>query len=299
MAQQIITKPYQEKAVTRAQSLEYTAFGWIRSKAPVPEELKRPKNADVLMKRKLDFGMNSTINSLEKRYERLSKKKYNKKPLLGIISFLFMLVFLAVAGIELYFGLSTVLAPDNTTNGNEEINNEDTPANEAAGESSTDENADVENTDNADGGIMGTVLTVLEDIKTNYLSKVTSLLEGKTNEATGEYENGIVDTLKELLGEPIGNYINADVLVGIVALLIAIIFIIWFGAVASQPRKRAKNEAKKADIRDKAWEVVMEMRRQDLSLMGRTERKRYLWESIITNAIRNANPEEDDDDDDY
>ena len=76
------------------------------------------------MKRKLDFGLNPTINSLEKRYDRLSKKKYNKKPLLGIIAFLFMIVFLAVAGLELYFGLSAVLEANATTDENTGNNDE-------------------------------------------------------------------------------------------------------------------------------------------------------------------------------
>ena len=160
-------------------------------------------------------------------------------------------------------------------------------------------NYEAENDENGETTEEGTngILAILDNIKANYLSKVTSLLEGKTNEATGEYENGIVDTLKEMLGEPIGNYINADILVGAVALILAIIFIIWFAAIVNQPKKRMKNEAKKADLRDQAWEIVSEMRRQDLSLMGKTERKRYMWESIITNAIRNANPDDDDDDD--
>lgn len=273
MGSPVTYKSFDQKAFTRAQALKYTSFGWIRSKASIPTDLKRAKNADVLMKRKLDFGMNPRINAYEKQYAKLEKKKYNKKPLLGIISFLLMLVFLLVAGIELYFGISTAL------NG-----------------SKTEEPASATETESTD--VLGTVKNILDTVKTDYLSKITSLIDGKTDETTGEYQEGFVDSLKNMVGAPISDYINADLLVGIVVLLLSIIFIVWFAEVCKQPKKRAKNEARKEEIRQNAHEIVMDMRRQDLSLMGKTERKSYVWETIITNAIRNANATDDDDDDD-
>lgn len=273
MGSPVTYKSFDQKAFTRAQALKYTSFGWIRSKAPIPADLKRAKNADVLMKRKLDFGMNPRINAYEKQYAKLEKKKYNKKPLLGIISFLLMLVFLLVAGIELYFGISTAL------NG-----------------SKTEEPASATETESTD--VLGTVKNILDTVKTDYLSKITSLIDGKTDETTGEYQEGFVDSLKNMVGAPISDYINADLLVGIVVLLLSIIFIVWFAEVCKQPKKRAKNEARKEEIRQNAHEIVMDMRRQDLSLMGKTERKSFVWETIITNAIRNANATDDDDDDD-
>ena len=273
MGSPVTYKSFDQKAFTRAQALKYTSFGWIRSKAPIPADLKRAKNADVLMKRKLDFGMNPRINAYEKQYAKLEKKKYNKKPLLGIISFLLMLVFLLVAGIELYFGISTAL------NGTK-----------------TEEPASATETESTD--VLGTVKNILDTVKTDYLSKITSLIDGKTDETTGEYQEGFVDSLKNMVGAPISDYINADLLVGIVVLLLSIIFIVWFAEVCKQPKKRAKNEARKEEIRQNAHEIVMDMRRQDLSLMGKTERKSFVWETIITNAIRNANATDDDDDDD-
>ena len=273
MGSPVTYKSFDQKAFTRAQALKYTSFGWIRSKAPIPADLKRAKNADVLMKRKLDFGMNPRINAYEKQYAKLEKKKYNKKPLLGIISFLLMLVFLLVAGIELYFGISTAL------NGTK-----------------TEEPASATETESTD--VLGTVKNILDTVKTDYLSKITSLIDGKTDETTGEYQEGFVDSLKNMVGAPISDYINADLLVGIVVLLLSIIFIVWFAEVCKQPKKRAKNEARKEEIRQNAHEIVMNMRRQDLSLMGKTERKSFVWETIITNAIRNANATDDDDDDD-
>ena len=273
MGSPVTYKSFDQKAFTRAQALKYTSFGWIRSKAPIPADLKRAKNADVLMKRKLDFGMNPRINAYEKQYAKLEKKKYNKKPLLGIISFLLMLIFLLVAGIELYFGISTAL------NG-----------------SKTEEPASATETESTD--VLGTVKNILDTVKTDYLSKITSLIDGKTDETTGEYQEGFVDSLKNMIGAPISDYINADLLVGIVVLLLSIIFIVWFAEVCKQPKKRAKNEARKEEIRQNAHEIVMDMRRQDLSLMGKTERKSFVWETIITNAIRNANATDDDDDDD-
>ena len=184
-----------------------------------------------------------------------------------------MLVFLLVAGIELYFGISTAL------NG-----------------SKTEEPASATETESTD--VLGTVKNILDTVKTDYLSKITSLIDGKTDETTGEYQEGFVDSLKNMVGAPVSDYINADLLVGIVVLLLSIIFIVWFAEVCKQPKKRAKNEARKEEIRQNAHEIVMDMRRQDLYLMGKTERKSYVWETIITNAIRNANATDDDDDDD-
>lgn len=282
MGSPVTYKTFDQKAFTRAQALKYTSFGWIRSKASIPADLKRPKNADVLMKRKLDFGMNPRINSYEKQYAKLEKKKYNKKPLLGIISFFLMLIFLLVAGIELYFGISTAL---NASKTEEAI---------AASETEDGTGSETESTD-----VLGTVKNVLNTIKADYLSKITSLIDGKTDETTGEYQEGLVDSLKNMVGDPISNYINADLLVGIVVLLVSIIFIVWFAEVCKQPKKRAKNEARKEELREKAHEIVLDMRRQDLSLMGKTERKSFVWETIITNAIRNANADDDDDDDEF
>ena len=114
------TRNYDVKAVTRQQAVAYQSFGWIRSKEPVPEDLKyKSKQPLVLLKRKLEFGLNPKLSEYEKSYEKLEKKKYRSKPVLGIISFILMLAFILLAGIELYFGVSAGLDKMKTDSGND------------------------------------------------------------------------------------------------------------------------------------------------------------------------------------
>ena len=78
------TRNYDVKAVTRQQAVAYQSFGWIRSKEPVPEDLKyKSKQPLVLLKRKLEFGLNPKLSEYEKSYEKLEKKKYRSKPVLS------------------------------------------------------------------------------------------------------------------------------------------------------------------------------------------------------------------------
>lgn len=304
------TRNYDVKAVTRQQAVAYQSFGWIRSKEPVPEDLKhKSKQPLVLLKRKLEFGLNPKLSEYEKSYEKLEKKKYRSKPVLGIISFILMLAFIVLAGIELYFGVSAGLDKMKTDSGNDielETDNTDNQEKTLKSASLTVDNSDSEiilddsdseTADSSSSGILGQIEEILNKIKVDYLSKITSVFDGKTDENTGEYTPGIADNIASNLGAPISYFISADTFVGIIALVLAIIFIIIFARVCSIKKRRIAKEYKMASIREEAEIIVLEMRKSDLSLMGKTQRKQYLWESIITNAIRNANGMDDEDDD--
>lgn len=256
------------KAFTREKAAVYTAFGWERGKGAMPGDLKHSKKQDVFMKRKVDYGMDAALVDTEKKFAKCDRKKHGKKVILGILSFILMIAFLAVAAFGLYLGISAILD---------------------------------EKKDDATAQEESSIKTMLNDINEDYFSKVTSLLDGKEDDDT----DGIVVTLKDALGEDIGKYITADILVGIVALILAIIFIIWFAEVAKQPKKKKKNEAKKAELRQKGAEIVAAINQANPSLMSKMDRKRYMWETIITNSLRNAYygnmgpmSSEDEDDDD-
>ena len=301
----IVYKNYEEKAVTRKQAVAYQSFGWIRSSdKPNLENYNKKKNRpEVVIKRKLDFSDNGALSNLEEQYLKLEKKKYKNKPILGIITFLLMLAFIVVGGLEIYFGISRALenqpANEETVDENGEGNVEDAKkallAQESSEKDTNEENKEGENTQ--EGGF--SIVAILDTINNDYLSVVTNLVDGKVDAESGEYVPGIIDNVASNLPAPINAYVNANLVVGVVALIIGIIFLIIFANVAGMKKKRAKKFAKMQNIRERAEEIVFNMRKNDISLMSRTQRKQYLWQSIITNAIRDAMPTEEGDDEDY
>lgn len=300
---------YETKAVSRAQAPEYASFGWIRSREPVPQDMmKRRQKNPVLMKRKLDFGLNAEIRACEKQYERLAKRKYRAKPLLGILSFILMLAFLAVAGVELYYGISRGAdlkksAKEETSEADEAGAETAAPANADGDEAAPAEESPKEGEAEGEGAAgeakSGGIKAMLDKAHDEYLSKITKAFEGKTDAETGERVDGIADKLGSALGGTLADFVSADTLVGLIALILGIVFLALFASVCSIKRKRMKNEDKKAELCARASRVANDMRSRDLSLMGKTQRKQYVWESIITNAIRNANATDDDDDDEF
>lgn len=276
--QETTSRNYDVKAVERTEVPAYQSFGWVKSKEPVPEEMmpKKAKQPYVLMKRKFEFGANSALANNEKEYEKLKKKKYRQKPILGIITFILMLALLVFAGVELYFGISS---------GIEKVKaDKQTPEEQPAGE------------ETAAAGPLEQVKKILNDVQEKYLSKATDIFDGKTNAETGEYTPGIADNLANAMQPPIKYFINANNIVALIALVLAIIFIIIFAEVCKVKKKRAAKAAKMNDILVDSEEIAEEMRRRDLSLMGRTQRKQYMWTNIIANGIRQANGVDEEDD---
>lgn len=276
--QETTSRNYDVKAVERTEVPAYQSFGWVKSKEPVPEEMmpKKAKQPYVLMKRKFEFGANSALANNEKEYEKLKKKKYRQKPILGIITFILMLALLVFTGVELYFGISS---------GIEKVKaDKQTPEEQPAGE------------ETAAAGPLEQVKKILNDVQEKYLSKVTDIFDGKTNAETGEYTPGIADNLANSMQPPIKYFINANNIVALIALVLAIIFIIIFAEVCKVKKKRAAKAAKMNDILVDSEEIAEEMRRRDLSLMGRTQRKQYMWTNIIANGIRQANGVDEEDD---
>jgi cell division protein FtsB len=287
-------KPYEEKAVTRAQAMNYRFFGWVRTNDKIPaDNRKKGKNApEVVIKRHIEFGADPRIASYENEYRKLEKKKYRRLPILGILCFLLMLIFIAVSGIELYYGITKALdsvKAANASNVNSRIL--------AAEESAETTDAASPETSSAFDTVKTKILDVLNTVKTNYISKATVYLDGKTDEQTGEYTQGIVDKIDSAVGKPVATYLNVDMFAGVVSLILGILFLIFFCSIVKIPKKRAKKEYKMADCQAKAKDAVDKMRRSDLSLMSRDERKQYMWETIISNAIKSANAVEQSDDD--
>lgn len=301
--QEKTSRNYDVKAVARSEVVAYQSFGWVKSKEPVPAEMmpKKAKQPYVLMKRKFEFGANSALANNEKEYEKLKKKKYRQKPILGIITFILMLALLVFAGVELYFGISSGIekvkadkeaSPDKP-------NDEETPSNAAEatepGTDTTEENG-TEGEETAAAGPLEQVKNILNDVQEKYLSKVTDIFDGKTNAETGEYTPGIADNLANAMQPPIKYFINANNIVALIALVLAIIFIIIFAEVCKVKKKRAAKAAKMNDILVDSEEIAEEMRRRDLSLMGKIQRKQYMWTNIIANGIRQANGVDEEDD---
>lgn len=284
---------YDVKAVPRSEAGDYQSFGWIKSKESVPADMtpKKSKQPYVLLKRKYEFGSNLALANNEKEYEKLKKKKYRQKPILGIIFFLLMLACLVLTGVELYFGISSGLEKVKADNDvpADSADNADKPSN------ASDENPPSDN--DAKTGPLDQVKTILETIQKDYLSKITDIFDGKTNAETGEYTNGIADNIAASMQPPIKYFINANNIVAVIALVLAIIFIILFAEVCKIKKKRSAKFAKMNDLLVESEEIANEMRRRDLSLMGRTQRKQYMWTNIIANGIRQANGTDDDDDD--
>lgn len=300
--QETTSRNYDVKAVERTEVPAYQSFGWVKSKEPVPEEMmpKKAKQPYVLMKRKFEFGANSALANNEKEYEKLKKKKYRQKPILGIITFILMLALLIFAGVELYFGISSGIEKvkaDKQTPAEQPAEGE-TPSNAAeATEPGTDATEDgTAGEETAAAGPLEQVKKILNDVQEKYLSKVTDIFDGKTNAETGEYTPGIADNLANAMQPPIKYFINANNIVALIALVLAIIFIIIFAEVCKVKKKRAAKAAKMNDILVDSEEIAEEMRRRDLSLMGRTQRKQYMWTNIIANGIRQANGVDEEDD---
>lgn len=287
----VTRRNYDSKAVNASQIAGCMSFGWVRSKSPVPDELKRKSKQPLfLMKRKPDFGANPRILALEKEYAKLEKKKYRPQPLLGILTFLLALVFLVFAGLEFYFGISSGMDKKKENAAEEAANAASEP---------TDEEAAIE----TETATSSPVKDLLDKIETNFSSKITGVFDGKTDEATGEYTEGIADKIGNKLGAPVSYFISGDTLVGIISLILGIIFLIIFVKICKLKAKRREKAVKMDVIRGRAQVLVNEMRRSDITLMSKIQRKQYMWETIIGNALSSAlasrGADENDDDIDY
>jgi hypothetical protein len=259
-----IIRNYDEKYVTSQQASQYIPFGWVRMRnAAVPEEQagKGKKMRDTVLRRKLPYGADIDLVNCEAEYEKCAKKKYRSKPILGIISFILMIAFLFVAGVELYFGITKGL------------------------DALKAKPAEAENTAEATADKPSQIETILNKIQTDYLSKATDLFDGKTD-AAGVYTEGVADKLAASAGGKAEAFINAFDIVGLIGLILGIVFLIVFCEVCKLKKKRLANMAKMDDCQDRAKEIVGRMRRSDFSLLNRYERKQFILENAITNALR-------------
>lgn len=382
---------FEYKQATQSKAYNYAAFGWVRSKKAAPAEtaVKSKKEPVVSIRRRAGYAQDGILRGYETEYLKREKKKYRQLPILGIICFLLMIVFLAVAGVELYYGITQGLDRINyegTYNYFDEngekvdypafILTKDTwtyktSANEAQDETGTitnkvtslelyaaadegeeadlvfiaivsrgtlkiydganrgktffseksklDEkfseekkaeeaaeaafNADEED-EEADGeaapqkGFLDKIRETLDKYHDEYVTKATNLLDGEAKVAYLDTEtneevaavvpNGFISNIAISLGAPIGCFISGDTVIAIVALILFIVVTIFFSVIAKKKSKRAKNEARKTELLNLSRARVETLRRSNPALMNKSQRKAFMWESIITNALRNA-----------
>ena len=296
---------YSIKSIDQTKYGDYQAFGWVRSKqglgADAPKKSKVPQ---MFVKRRNGFSYNPRLNDLEATYEKLSKKKHHKAAcvIVGIIFFILFVAFLAVAGVELYFGISNgvkLLKENKAT-----AENEETPSEAAyAAEQEAPEEGEEEEVAKTNP-----ILDILNKIHDEYLSKVTGLVEKKEvdeagnpvlDEETGEQvKSGIAVKLADMIPAPVKYFISGDTLVGLVALILFIVCLVIFcECSAKRGKKHRKRLAQIEAIVSEARSIVENMKRNDMSLMNKGERKMYMWETVISNGIRKANGGDDEDDD--
>lgn len=161
----VATKNYDAINVREKDVNAYRTFGWVRTNDK-PADVKEGKNApNVVMKRKLPYGRNPDLANCERKYFKLYKKKFRQLPILGIISFLLMIAFFAVAVFELYFGISGIIASSKTTdvahadaqkNADEKSNPEDKKTDDKTPDTTTKSNG---------------IKDILNDINNNYVAK--------------------------------------------------------------------------------------------------------------------------------
>lgn len=296
-------KPYDSKAVTRRQASAYSSFGWVLSKEAPNVQKKKKNSPEVVVKRKLGFADNPELARCENEYLKLEKKKYRQLPILGIICFLLMIAFLFVAGMELGYGIADIVEKSKVEKSEEsgeeaainKIVTAEAPATDAAADDESEEEGEEQ-------GIVDMIKEYAGMVKTDYLSYINNLFDGKTNEETGEYEPGFIDNIKESLPEEMADYFTSEIVVGVIALILFILCLIFFCEIAKKKKKRRKKFAKMAALRRQGEAIVNDMRKSDLSLMNKSERKHYSMQIMLTNAIRDAlgaRGGDDDDDDAY
>lgn len=300
-------KPYDSKAVTRRQASAYSSFGWVLSKEKPVVTKKKKNSPEVVVKRKLGFADDPDLARCENQYLKLEKKKYRQLPILGIITFFLMIAFLFVAGMELGYGIADIVEKSKVEK--EEPAEEEVEEGVAIKFFAAEEEEDVEavgeeeeEEEGEEQGIIDMIKEYAGTIKTDYLSYINNLFDGKTNEETGEYEPGFLDNLKESLPEEVADYLTSEIVVGVIALILFILCLIFFCEIAKKKKKRRKKFAKMAALRREGEAIVADMRKNDLTLMNKSERKHYSMQIMLTNAIRDALAGQgggDDDDDAY
>ncbi len=307
---------FEQKSCTRQKALDYAAFGWQRTRVPVPMEdlgkASKKNQPEVVVRRKLDYAYDPTIKSCEQEYLKRDKKRYRQLPILGIIFFLLFLACFVLTVGELWVGISNGLkdykaAKDTEVEGDAETvqtfmiyRAEETPATDA-----TATDAEVTEGEEESKSIIETIEGYIVKVNDDYLKVVLDLFRGKetsseeTTEEPKEGSEGIADKLGGMIGEPVSYFISAETLVGVIALILFIVFLIIFCSIAKRKKKRAKNEAIKEELKATAAERVNVMRNSDMSLMNKAERKQYMWTKIISDAIIRANGGDGGEDEDY
>ena len=260
-------KTYDMKVVEQDQALNYIDFGWLRSKEAVPADLAlKTKKPTVLLKRREEYGMNAIVTSNEVEFEKLYKKNNKGKAGKTACAAIFgILVGILMLAFVAVAALNIFVGVNNGLEDDKKI-------------------------DALDG-----VLESIHEIE--FLNTI--------DEKLADVQTKVVEILDGVeLPEQIAPYVSFNTVVGVVFLVLGIVFIIIFASICKMGKRQNKRAAKMAEAVAAAKAEIERMRKTDVALMTRAQRKQYYWESIITNSLINsrapvAAKEDDDDDDGY
>ena len=283
-------KDFELKAVEQNRAADYTNFGWTRSKQDVPEGLVfKTKEPTVLLKRREEYGTNADLVEKEAHYEKLYKQNNKNKSaksacavVFGILVSLLMTVCLILAIGGLAIGISGALNEKAVANGEE------------------------------GGDVVMTFINEKSPDIAEIIEKFDNLLAGKgfvLNSEVVESEEEVFDLTAKIaevadgMNEPIRYFVNAYVALGLVGLVLGCVFLIVFISICKMGKRQNERTVQITETIATAKEEVEHMREENESLMTKAERKRHMWETILTNALIRAREEnedktEDDDDED-
>ena len=257
-------RTYDMKVVERDQAVTYTTFGWVRSKESIPADMAlKTKKPTLLMKRREEYGANPVIASNEKEYEALYKKNTKGKGAKDAFAAIFgiILAVLMIACVALA-ALNIFLGVNAGLEEDKKI-------------TALDETIDT--------------IKDIEIIKT-------------IDEKLASVKDSVVEILDGIeLPEKVAPFIGFETVVGVVFLVLGVVFIIIFASICKMSKRRKARAAKMAAILETVKVEIANMKKTDITLMSKAQRKQYMWESIITNALINARApvvEKDEDDDD-
>ena len=124
---------FQQKSVSADQISESVAFGWVRTKTPVPaEEASVNPNLVMVLKRKIEFANDPTISTAEREYYTIRNKVYKPKKVLFAIFTILWILCLLLTIVEVAIAVKNGITisknakpAENTEETNKEVNMED------------------------------------------------------------------------------------------------------------------------------------------------------------------------------
>lgn len=268
-----MAKSYDMKMIEQDQYMTYSNFGWVRSKEAAPADLAiKTKKPTFFLKRRQEYGMNPVIATNEAEYEELYKKNNKNKgcktafaTIFGIILGILLIACFVIGAVGVVIGIDKYLEADNKAKIED---GQDVEPYESFLASLTE--------NEAIGGI---------------LEKVDNFVNGKgfvSDEDAVEPEEGAFNLAETIDGFGLPAFLNAYVVIGIVGLILFIVFTIIFASICKMGKRRKVREQKMAAIVPVIKAEVENMRKTNLALMSKQERKYFRLENAIANGFSRA-----------